>query len=144
MLYVYIHSLINHNIPMNYEWIKQTDQTGEAGGIAFEELLAAVDDFTAVFCANDITAIRILEILKKKHRQIKRNISVISIDNIEESQNTSPFLTTINIPRSEMAHMAVALLLDRIAKKHSEAVRIEFPCRVVNRSSCYPVEGKLI
>ena len=134
----YCNSLINNNIPMNYEWIKQTDQTGRNGSIAFEELMEKSDGFSAVFCANDVTAISVLEILKKKRRQIKRKISVISIDNIEESQNTSPFLTTINIPRGEMAHMAVTLLLDRIEKKHIEAVRIEFPCRIVNRSSCYP------
>lgn len=134
----YCNSLIHNNIPMNYEWIKQTDQTRESAGGAFYELLERAQDFSAVFCANDITAIEVLKILKEKKREIKRTISVISIDNIEESENTSPFLTTINIPRKEMAHMAVSLLLDRIAKKHSETVRIEFPCRIINRSSCYP------
>ena len=135
----YCNSLINNHIPMNYEWIKQTDQTGEAGKAAFYELLEHEHDFSAVFCANDATAISVLGILKEEKRKIKRKISVISIDNIEESENTSPFLTTINIPRGEMAYMAVTLLLDRIAKKHTELVRIEFPCRIVKRSSCYPI-----
>ncbi len=136
----YCNSLIHNNIPMNYEWIKQTDQTGEAGSAAFYELMESCDDFSAVFCANDITAISVLKILKKQKRRNARKISVISIDNIEESENTSPFLTTIHIPRKEMAHLAVTLLLDRIEKKHSETVRIEFPCRIINRSSCYPNE----
>ena len=135
----YCNSLIRHNIPMNYAWIKQTDQSGASGRAAFLELLEKEKDFSAVFCANDITAIGVLGILKEKGRDSKRKISVISIDNIEESENTSPFLTTIHIPRNEMAHMAVMLLLDRIAKKHTESVRIEFPCRLVNRSSCYPI-----
>lgn len=133
----YCNSLIHNDIPMNYEWIKQTNQTKEAGGSAFEELLKNSNDFSAVFCANDVTAISVLEILKKNHRKVKRKISVISIDNIEESKKTSPALTTINIPRGEMAHMAVTLLLDRIAKRHAEAVRIEFPCRIEERGSCY-------
>ena len=136
----YCNSLINNQIPMNYEWIKQTDQTRDSAKTAFYELLESAQDFSAVFCANDITAIEVLRILKEKKRKIKRNISVISIDNIEESENTSPFLTTINIPRKEMAHMAVSLLLDRIAKKHTETVRIEFPCRIINRSSVYKNE----
>ena len=135
----YCNSLIRHNIPMNYAWIKQTDQSGASGRAAFLELLEKEKDFSAVFCANDITAIGVLGILKEQGRDSKRKISVISIDNIEESENTSPFLTTIHIPRNEMAHMAVMLLLDRIAKKHTESVRIEFPCRLVNRSSCYPI-----
>lgn len=133
----YCNSLISNNIPMNYEWVKPTNQTAEAGITAFNELLENSDDFTAVFCANDITAINVLKVLNEKKNKVKRKISVISIDDIEESQNTTPFLTTIHIPKEEMAHMAVTLLLDRINKKHKEAVRIEFPCRIVNRSSCY-------
>lgn len=136
----YCNSLIHNNIPMNYDWIRQTDQTGEAGSIAFSDLLEKSDGFSAVFCANDITAINVLKILKKKQRNIKRKISVIAIDDIEQSQDTSPLLTTIHIPRAEMAHMAVAVLLDRIARKHAEALRIEFPCRIVKRSSCYAAE----
>lgn len=137
----YCNSLIHHNIPMNYEWIRQTDQTGEAGSAAFRELLEISDEFTAVFCANDITAVNVLKLLEKVPRKRKRKISVISIDDIEQSQDTSPLLTTIHIPRAEMAHMAVTVLLDRIAKRHTEFIRIEFPCRIVNRSSCYAVES---
>ena len=138
----YCNSLIQNDIPMNFSWIKPTNQTADEGETAFLSLLEQEPDFSAVFCANDITAIRVLRILKEKRRQIKRNISVISIDDIEESQNTSPYLTTIHIPRQEMAHMAVTLVLDRIAQKHQETVRIEFPCRIVNRSSCYPYDCK--
>ncbi len=134
----YCNALINNNIPINYEWIKQTDQTGAAGSTAFLELLEQTDGYSAVFCANDATAVQVLDILKKKKRQIKKQISVISIDDIEESQTTSPMLTTIHIPKQEMAHMAVTVLLDRIARKHTEAVRIEFPCRIIDRGSCYP------
>ena len=134
----YCNCLIRNHLPMNYEWIKQTDQTRESAHAAFSELLESAQDFSAVFCANDVTAIEVLRILKAQKRNIKRNISVISIDNIEDSENTTPFLTTIHIPRKEMAHMAVTLLLDRMAKKHTESVRIEFPCRIVNRGSCYP------
>ena len=139
----YCDMLIRNDIPIDYELIKQTNQTKAEAGSAFLNLLddksAGNTDFTAVFCANDNTAIGVLEVLKEKKRQIKQKISVISIDNIEDSQFTQPFLTTINIPRNEMAHMAVKLLLDRISKEHEEVVRIEFPCRIIQRDSCYPI-----
>lgn len=138
----YCDMLIRNDIPMDYELIRQTNQTKEAAEAAFSELLeeklSGRTDFTAVFCANDATAIPVLKILKNKKRQLSLPISVISIDNIEESQNTMPYLTTIHIPRREMAHMAVNLLLDRINGEHKEVVRIEFPCRIIQRSSCYP------
>lgn len=137
----YCDMLIRNSIPMDYDLVRQTNQTMEEAHTVFEELLeeklAGKTDFTAVFCANDSTAISVLKLLQTKKRQLKLPISVISIDNIEESQNTKPYLTTIHIPRREMAHMAVQLLLDRIHGEHEETIRIEFPCRVINRDSCY-------
>ncbi|MDY5576515.1 MAG: substrate-binding domain-containing protein, partial [Lachnospiraceae bacterium] len=63
--------------------------------------------------------------------------SVISIDNIMESEKTEPMLTTIHIPKREMGHLALSLLLDRKAGKHKESVRTELPCRLIIRDSCY-------
>lgn len=136
----YCDMLIRNNIPLDYKLIKQTNQSREEAETAFLELLEdklqGITNFSAIFCANDNTAIRILELLQKKKTLLKKHpISVISIDDIEEAQNTKPYLTTIHIPRYEMAHMAVYLLLDRITKGHEEIVRIEFPCRIMIRSS---------
>ncbi|MCC8151349.1 MAG: LacI family transcriptional regulator [Lachnospiraceae bacterium] len=139
----YCNMLIQYQIPMDYNLIKQTNQTGEEAEPAFLELLqnklSGKADFTAIFCANDSTAIRVLALLHAQKKAVRESISVISIDNVEESQETRPLLTTIQIPRSEMAHMAVTLLLDRISRAHEEAVRIEFPCRLVLRDSCYNI-----
>lgn len=136
----YCDMLIRNNIPIDYKLIKQTNQTKEEAETAFFELLEdklqGITDFSAIFCANDSSAIKILELLQKKKTLLRKHpISIISIDDIEEAQNTTPYLTTIHIPRYEMAHMAVYLLLDRITKGHEEVVRIEFPCRIVVRSS---------
>ena len=135
--------LNQYQIPMDYNLIRQTNQTGEEAEPAFLELLqnklSGKADFTAIFCANDSTAIRVLALLRAQKKAVRESISVISIDNVEESQETRPLLTTIQIPCSEMAHMAVTLLLDRISHAHEEAVRIEFPCRLVLRDSCYNI-----
>lgn len=140
----YCDTLIQNNIPIDYKLIKQTNQTQDEAETAFFELLHnrsnGKDKFSAIFCANDNTAIRVLELLGRQKPHIRRSISIISIDNIDEAQNTKPFLTTIHIPRQEMAHMAVKLLLDRISKEHKEVVRIEFPCRIIQRDSCYVCE----
>ncbi|MCC8168361.1 MAG: substrate-binding domain-containing protein [Clostridiales bacterium] len=45
----------------------------------------------------------------------------------------------MQIPRAEMAHMAVQLLIDRMRGHHQEMIRIEFPCRLIRRDSCYTV-----
>lgn len=141
----YCDILFQNNIPLDYELIKQTNQTHEETEIAFTKLienkLAGRTDFSAIFCANDYTAIHVLELLGQQKPDIRQSISVISIDNIDDAQNTKPYLTTIHIPRQEMAHMAVMLLMDRIAKGHKDVLRIEFSGRLINRNSCYPFES---
>ena len=62
--------------------------------------------------------------------------SVISIDNIAASEKTTPMLTTIDIPKREMVHFAVSLLIDRQKNLHKEHVRIELPCHLIERESC--------
>ena len=137
----YNNSLIYHDLPLVYGRVKQTNQTKSEAKIAFSQLISdkknGLTDFSAVLCANDISAIGVLEVLAQEKKSLRDSISVISIDNIEEAQNTKPFLTTVNIPRKEMAHMAVNLLLDRISNNHTEHIRIEFPCRIVRRGSCH-------
>ena len=62
-------------------------------------------------------------------------VSVISIDDIPEAARAG--LTTVHIPRGDMAHLAVRLLADRISGGHREQVCVELPCRLVERESCY-------
>lgn len=136
----YCETLINHNIPMNYDYILSTNQTYDSGYQAMRKILE--QDISAVFCANDITAIGALNALTEpssKHAKGRRKISVISIDNILLSQSSSPLLTTVNIPKEDMGKMAVTVLIDRIKHKHSECLRVEFPCKVIERDSCYPL-----
>lgn len=129
----YCETLINHLLPIDYKIIIPTNQTEQEGTDAMR-ILFGTSEATSVLCANDITAIGVLKTMKKM--KIK-NMAVISIDNIEEAYNTNPPLTTVNIPREDMAHMAVNVLYDRIQRKHKEFLRIEFPCRIVQRESCF-------
>lgn len=132
----YYQALLDHKIPLNHQDIHPSRQTMPEGYDIMRSILDSRHDLpTAIFCANDSTAIGVLKALKQ-HKKRGYMPSVISIDNITESETTSPMLTTINIPKKEMAHFAVALLLDRRKGFHQEKVRMEFPCRLVIRESC--------
>lgn len=128
-------TLLNHKIPLSYANVRQTNQTEKEGFMAMLDIINSEDKPSAIFCANDITAIGVLEAIKKNKKR-GYHPSVISIDNIDNSQKTTPMLTTINIPKQEMAHHAVNLLLDRKNKLHKENVRIELPCKLIERDSC--------
>ncbi len=128
----YCSRLIERGLPLNYRLIKATDQTAGEAKRAMQELLSGNDSFTAVFCANDVSAESALDVLKGKGEGA-HTVSVIGIDDIPASPGKKPALTTVHIPRREMAHMAVLLLKDKLQKKHRETVRIEFPCHIVER-----------
>lgn len=131
----YYQSLMNHKIPLNHNNIYPTGQTTDEGFQVMNEIISSENRPTAIFCANDCTALGVLKALKgnKKRGYIP---SVISIDNIFEAQNTSPMLTTIDIPKKEMAHLVLSLLIDRKKGLHKENVRMELPCKLVIRESC--------
>lgn len=134
----YCETLINRRIPMNYNYIFSTNQTYESGYRAMQKLLE--QDISAVFCANDISALGAMKALSESASQTiqkNRKISVIAIDNIAASQTSSPLLTTVNIPKDDMGKIAVTILLDRIKHRHSEYLRVEFPCKIIERDSCY-------
>lgn len=131
----YYQSLISHNLPLDYSNIYPTGQTQEEGMQTMELILQRSSLPSAIFCANDSTALGVFDCLQH-HRKKGYIPSVISIDNIRESGQTKPMLTTIDIPKEEMAHHAVSLLLDRIHNKHTNSVRIELPCKLIIRESC--------
>ncbi len=132
----YCQTLMGHNLPLDYNLVAPTDQTRKAGAEAMRRIMEG-GEATAVLCANDITAVGALEAMAEKRKG--RRLSVISIDNIAQAQSTKPLLTTVNIPREDMAHMAVSVLLDRIKGGHQEYVRVELPCRIVCRDSAFGV-----
>lgn len=131
----YYQALLNHHIPLSHDNIYPTGQTREEGENSMRAILEKPSRPTAIFCANDVTALGVLKVLHQKHKKGYLP-SVISIDNIRESGETSPLLTTIDMPKYEMVHLALTLLLDRKKGFHKEAVRIELPCRLLIRESC--------
>ncbi len=133
----YTETIIRNQLPLDYRCVIPTGQTSEEGYAAMNRLLDN-EEVTAVLCANDCIAFGALSALSDQRGPGKRKISVISIDNVEGAQSTNPLLTTVHIPREDMAHMAVQILCDRIARGHREKLRVEFPCRIVERDSCFP------
>lgn len=131
----YYQSLFQHKIPLNHENIHVSNQTEAEGYKIMMSILESKNRPTAIFCANDTTAMGVLKAMRKKR---KRGYvpSIISIDNIEGAEYTTPPLTTITIPKQEMVHFAISLLLDRKNGNHHAPVRLELPCSLCIRESC--------
>ncbi len=85
---------------------------------------------------NDITAIGAIRAIHECGYQVPRDISLISMDDIEIAQYVSPMLTTMHIPIEEMGKMTAKILIDRIQNGHSLPLHISLPYYLVKRESC--------
>ena len=132
----YQKSLIQHRLPLDFQYIHSTKQTKIEGYHTMKAIMESSIRPTAIFCANDFTALGVLEAYHS-FKTGDYQPSIISIDNIEASQLTTPLLTTVNIPKADMGRLAVSLLLDRMQGNHYESIKLELPCNLVIRDSFF-------
>lgn len=135
----YLETLEKHGLEFDNEYVVETKQTEVEGYDAMKMFFQMSDAPTAIYCANDITAIGVLKCLNTFKNRIY-SPSIISSDDILEAQNTHPMLTTVQLPKEEMGSLAIKLLLDRIRGEHTSVVRLEVEGNLIIRQSCTPVE----
>lgn len=132
----YAHRLESQGIPFNRQLVVDTEQTLDGGYAAAKTLLHRSVQFTAVFCANDATAIGAMKALQEHGVQVPVDVSVIGIDDLEMARYFTPMLTTVHIPIAELGKQAAKTLIDRIQRGHSLPLKVELPFSIAKRDSC--------
>jgi LacI family transcriptional regulator len=105
---------------------------------AAHQLLNRPDRPTAVFAANDLSAIATMTAARGLGLTLPEDLSVIGFDNVPESALASPPLTTIMQPLQQMGAEALLLLVDLIAGVERDP-HVRLPTELVVRSSCRPL-----
>jgi LacI family transcriptional regulator len=105
------------------------------------ELLALDDRPTALFAANDVTAIAAMSVARSFGLAVPDDLSVIGFDNVPESALSEPPLTTIEQPIQQMGYDAVKILIRLIDGSERVPEHTLLPTRLVVRGSCRPLEG---
>jgi DNA-binding LacI/PurR family transcriptional regulator len=123
-------------LPVNRQNIINAPLSTDGGYNGVKKLLSNQTNTTAIFCANDITAIGALKAIKESGLRVPEDLSVISIDDIDMAQYVSPMLTTVHIPIEELGKMTAKTLIDRIEHGHSLPLKIEIPITLTKRESC--------
>jgi DNA-binding LacI/PurR family transcriptional regulator len=109
--------------------------TEEEGGAGMRRLLANGSRPTAVFVANDLAAIGVLEVLRSEGLSVPGDISVVGYDNTAMAASHRIGLTTIDQPRHDMGRMAAGLILARINQDSTTASHVILPPKLVVRES---------
>jgi len=113
--------------------------TPELGFEPANELLSRGDEFTAVVCYNDESAIGAIRAIMDHGLRVPEDISVVGFDDIQSAAFHNPSLTTIRQPLNQMGVVAARILLQRIRGQATfpDAVPI-LPELVIRESTCPP------
>ncbi|QSB16769.1 LacI family DNA-binding transcriptional regulator [Natronosporangium hydrolyticum] len=99
----------------------------DGGWTAGRELLAREIDFSAVFTANDLTAIGLLAMFTEHGIPVPQQVSVVGFDGIHLAAYTSPTLTTVAQPIFALGQRAADLLLDQLEAAEAETAEPPSP-----------------
>lgn len=125
-------------IPVDEELIALGDYTTEVAINCARKLLSLADRPTAIFAANDMSAMGVYQVARELGLCIPGDISVIGFDNLREAAYLNPPLTTVDQFLEKTGTVATEMLI-KLAK--GETLSIEnnlytIPTQLVIRDSC--------
>jgi DNA-binding LacI/PurR family transcriptional regulator len=95
-------------------WLRRAPSTLSGGERAMRELLALPRRPTAIFCANDLTALGALKAALKAGVRVPDQLSIVGCDDIEMAVVVTPELTTVSVPARGLGARAARLLVGLI------------------------------
>jgi len=110
-LHSYKMLLEEYGIPVDESLIVASDGTIISGVEAVPQLLDLSQPPTAIFCFNDLTAIGVINAIRKRGLDVPRDISVVGFDNLEMAKYYHPALTTVRQSTHQLGERSVCILL---------------------------------
>jgi len=117
--------------------VERGDFSRDGGRRVAEELLARAEPLPhAVVCANDQTALGVLDVFGRAGVDVPGRVRVTGFDGIEAGRFSSPRLTTVRQPMGELGRVAVRSVVRRLTDPGLAPQRVTLPVEVLLRESC--------
>jgi DNA-binding LacI/PurR family transcriptional regulator len=107
-------ALASRDIPFEPSYVVLGDSSFESGYQAVQKLYKMEQLPTAIFAGNDMMAMGTIEALNELGYRVPEDVSIVGVDDIALARHAHPPLTTVSIPKREMARSATELLLRHI------------------------------
>jgi LacI family transcriptional regulator, galactose operon repressor len=135
----YRQAMVAAGVPVEDDLIRVGAYDPAVSAEAARQLLTLADRPTAVFAANDLSAIATVEVAGVLGIRVPEELSVVGFDNVPDSALSTPPLTTVNQPIHEMGRRATTLLIKLIRGEQVDATHITLATSLVVRRSTRPV-----
>jgi LacI family transcriptional regulator len=138
----YRDGLTTSGIPVNDDWIAFGDYTAETAMECAHKLLSLPERPTAIFAANDLSAMGVYQAAEELGLRIPEDLSVIGFDNLHDVAYLNPPLTTIDQTLEMMGVMATEMLIKLVEGEPlpidptQEGNLYKVPTQLVIRDSC--------
>lgn len=122
-------------VPVDEALLRPGGFEPEPAHAAAHALLSLPQPPTAIFAANDLSALATLEVAADLGVDVPAQLSVLGFDNIPESALAQPPLTTVEQPIRRMGHAALDMLVRLIAGEGEADAHITVGTTLVVRKS---------
>lgn len=124
-----------NNLSVNKNLVESGHWSREGGYEACKQLLSKSDNFTCIFCFNDLMAGGVYDYLYENDKIPGKDYAVAGFDNREISDFLTPPLTTMEIPLIQIGEKAANILLNKIDGMEISENDVKIPCRLIERKS---------
>jgi len=105
------------------------------------ELLSREDRPTAIFAANDLSALAVLHAAEDLGIAVPAELSVIGFDDIPDASRSNPPLSTVRQPMQAIGACAAEILVALLDGREPESRHVGFATRLMLRGSTAPPAG---
>lgn len=140
----YIAGLREAGADIDPELVLRTGYRDFSDEEGLNRLLSQPGQPTAIFAANNMLAIGVIRLLRKRGLRVPEDISVVCFDDLDLASAFDPFLTVAAQPAYDFGFQGVQMLIDRIeGKAPSEAQTVILPSELrIRASASAPRETK--
>jgi len=122
-------------LPIPPELVRESGFLEQSSYEITQQLLELPEPPTAIFAANDVSAVGVLRAVKDAGLCVPEDVAIIGYDGTPFTQLTEPPLSTVEQPASEMGRIAARLLIEIIEGRTPTERMIRLPVRLAIRGS---------
>lgn len=131
----YRRALVEHNIPVNEDYIVHAYYNSHKAMECCEALMRLPAPPTAIFCISDNMAVGAMRKLYEMGLRVCEDVAVVGFDNTSVTELYSPSITTVAQPGYEMGTTAMEMMLRKLEDVNAPTEFVTLPHQLIIRQS---------